>query len=90
MKHTPWEALESVNGGWCVRAGMQDIGLGRRPNGGYYGLLSRERAHLIAAAPELLEALREAITWDGWDQEGVAAVWLKQAQAAIAKAMGEG
>jgi hypothetical protein len=43
---------------------------------------------LFAAAPELLEALEEAIEWDGHDSEGVPAVWLNKARAAIAKARG--
>lgn len=43
-------------------------------------------ARLIAAAPELLEALEEAIEWDGCDSEGIDAVWLQKARAAIAKA----
>lgn len=38
---------------------------------------------------DLLEALSEAIEWDGCDEDGVDAVWLRQAQAAIAKAKGE-
>ena len=46
-------------------------------------------AHLIAAAPELLAALEEAVAWDGYDETGMAAVWLEEAERAIAKARGE-
>lgn len=45
-------------------------------------------AHLISAAPDLLEALEEAVEWDGQDSEGVDAVWLEKAREAIAKARG--
>ena len=83
MKYTPgpWEVVITSSGDTLIDTPRYRWSLGR--------LMSKADAHLIAAAPELLEALREAITWDGWDQEGVAAVWLEQAQAAIAKAMGE-
>ncbi len=46
-------------------------------------------ARLIAAAPDLLAALEEAVEWDGHDETGEPAVWLSQARAAIAKAKGE-
>ncbi len=46
-------------------------------------------ARLIAAAPELLEALEEAVFWDSHDEGDVPAVWLDKAKAAIAKARGE-
>ena len=46
-------------------------------------------AHLIAAAPDLLEALEEAVFWNGIDDEGVSAVWRDKAEAAIAKAEGK-
>ena len=38
----------------------------------------------------LLEALKQAVEWDGCDSEGVDAVWLEQARAAIAAATGAG
>lgn len=46
----------------------------------------RANAHLIAAAPDLLEALRYIVAWnpDGWDGDRARA----QALAAIAKAEG--
>ena len=50
---------------------------------------SAANARLIAAAPNLLAALNEAIAWDSHDTEDVEAVWLKQARAAIAKATGK-
>lgn len=45
-------------------------------------------AHLLAAAPELLEALQEAIEWDSHDDHDVPAVWLDVARAAVSKAKG--
>lgn len=45
-------------------------------------------ARLIAASPELLKALEEAINWNSHDDEGFPAVWLDQARAALAKAKG--
>jgi len=45
-------------------------------------------AHLISAAPDLLDALEEAANWDGYDEAGEPAVWLEKAMAAIAKAKG--
>lgn len=47
-------------------------------------------ARLISAAPDLLEALEEAVQWDSHDSEGVPALWLEKARAAIAKAKAKG
>lgn len=90
MKHTPgpWEWVD--NKGWFGLIGLVGSDgtrvLGDDPE------LNHDTPDgcLIAAAPELLEALQKAVMWDGWDQEGVTAVWLEQAQTAIAKATGEG
>ena len=46
-------------------------------------------ARLIAAAPDLLEALDEAIEWDSHDDMGWPALWLEKAETAIAKAKGK-
>lgn len=46
-------------------------------------------AHLVAAAPGLVDALLEAIIWDAYDEQGQPAVWLDKARAALAKARGE-
>ena len=48
-----------------------------------------ENAMLIAAAPDLLHALDEAIEWDSHDDMGWPALWLEKAETAIAKAKGE-
>jgi hypothetical protein len=62
----------------------------RLPNGGWDGPDGR----LIAAAPELLEALRNIVSalghegHDGWHSEPVHSSDVKQALAAIAKATG--
>ncbi len=38
------------------------------------------------AVPELVEALEKAIEWDGYDDTGVSALWLEDAQKALQKA----
>lgn len=43
-------------------------------------------AQLIAAAPDLLEALKQAVEWNGYDDKGEEAVWLTLAEEALAKA----
>jgi hypothetical protein len=39
-------------------------------------------------APELVEALRKAIEWDGYDEHGWPAVWLEEARALFARIEG--
>jgi len=58
---------------------------------GRYGPIYREAdARLIAAAPELLEALQEALDDWGFDKpDCVRLEWADKARAAIAKAKGE-
>lgn len=46
-------------------------------------------AQAISAVPNLIDALQEAIYWDGYDDEGEPAVWLSKARRAVAKAKGE-
>jgi len=46
-------------------------------------------ARLMAAAPDLLEALEVAIEWDSHDDMGWPALWLEKAETAIAKAKGK-
>ena len=85
-KHTqgPWQAI-----GTMVR-GRYALGENNRPGGliadcgGYYTPETSANARLIAAAPELLEALKWAV-----DNPNDDAYWIEQARAAIAKATGE-
>jgi hypothetical protein len=46
-------------------------------------------AALEARCDALAGALGEAIVWDGYDEDGVPAVWLDQADAALAQHKGE-
>lgn len=73
-KHTPgpWETFKGQDG-WGI------VGL----CGGYYGELSEANARLIAAAPELLEALHGLLLFPNNPREN------NKARAAIAKATGE-
>lgn len=87
--HTPgpWASVQS-NG---VKNGV--IAVDDDANDQFYigkmsGPDAEANARLIATAPELLEALEEAVQWDSHDSEGVPAVWLEKARAALAKARG--
>ena len=44
----------------------------------------RRYDEMKAQRDQLREALEEAVTWDSHDSEGVDAVWLEQARAAMA------
>jgi hypothetical protein len=49
-------------------------------------------AHLIAAAPDMLAALVQAVEWiedDRWGEDYICEEWYSEARAAIAKAKGE-
>lgn len=104
IKHTPgpWvvdigsyigctdEHYHSITAGCGYHVGNQDDGFELS------GCMSAANAHLIAAAPELLEALSDAlIDFDNWaahednhPHEHLVA-WAEKARAAIAKAKGE-
>lgn len=61
---------------------------------GVTGTYRDANAHLIAAAPELLDALRAAVDLYGkpggpWNVPGSAGCWITQARAAISQATGE-
>ena len=92
-KHTPgpWEITEDDYGDehWFGGDGNGQIQVNEWVNGGckkhpeMWGKLQAE-ARLIAAAPEMLEALKDAVR----DSESPGQ-WLDEARAAIAKATGE-
>ena len=60
-KHTPgpWFAQESIRDGWYICArDVEHIVVDSHDVGGFYGVIIKDAdARLIAAAPELLEAL---------------------------------
>lgn len=86
QQHTPgpWEILKGDHG-------RTIYSIGPLSSDEYAGTswleVSEPDAHLIAAAPELLEAL-ESVLVNCLDSEGLAAAYTK-ARAAIAKAKGE-
>lgn len=98
VQHTPgpFEAIKGAEKGDDLRCAVAAVRGDYRylvatiENGAPGDICDTEwaNAQLFAAAPELLEALEEAIEWDGHDSEGVPAVWLNKARAAIAKARG--
>jgi hypothetical protein len=51
--------------------------------------LEAQIAALEARCEALAGALGEAIVWDGYDEDGVPAVWLDQADAALAQHKGD-
>ena len=92
-KHTP--------GPWTVNYETDINGMENDPENGCAGLVDvahvymrtvpgrhEANARLIAAAPELLEALQEAVDRQAY-REGSGPNWWENARAAIAKATGE-
>ena len=84
--HTPgpWtyrQSPESAAGDWQVTARISDNAVMR------VGVHNEANARLIAASPELLEALRHAADWFNAMQVSVPAS--QHVKAAIAKATGE-
>ena len=86
MKHTsgPWTAVRRLDNTWAVMAPHYEP-FGPAPFDICNGLPDEE-ANLIAAAPELLEALENLITVD---DELLYPVAIEQARRAIKKARGE-
>lgn len=93
-KHTP--------GPWaCVRYSKKRFGLGQRGNGAFFLLqcvdddtdnpAARADARLIAAAPDLLEALEWAVSCLHFDKEDMPEAYaeLRRARAAIETARGK-
>ena len=92
----PWRVNGSLPGPTCDECGADtisdDIGIWSKSAPIAAAIMDARQesnAHVIAAAPELFEALEAACEWDGQDMEGVDAVWLDRARAALAKAKGE-
>ena len=88
-KHTPgpWKAtcrdMTYKGGDWSEDEFLQwEVEGPRAPFG--RGDFFQADARLIAAAPDLLEALRAAVA--DWDEEVSRGRWLEQARAAIKKA----
>jgi hypothetical protein len=103
MKHTPgpWVVDPAVRQGFTVYAPKEGFIVGTQDEEGRYGAIESEaNARLIAAAPDLLEALQQATSALEWRWERVANCAApvhetaiqeayNQARAAIAKATGE-
>lgn len=90
-KHTPgpWEIGElDMNGQRIVRGEHIEICTCWHHCVGSIEREMEENARLIASAPDMLEALEEALEWDGVDDYGVEAVWANKARAAVSKAKG--
>ena len=94
-KHTPgpWKCGQYLGHSfWVVHTDVGDRGRGMDIVEGVAGLTPEQRlanARLIAAAPELLDALKEivdAADGDGWNQLDAS---FKKARAAILKAKGK-
>lgn len=88
----PWNAVECETGsGWTVGPrrtdGVDYVADVHRLTSGRTDAESDANAHLIAAAPDLLKALRMARTWvAGFDHEDRARADLAVIDAAISKA----
>ena len=89
-KHTPgpWRVVR-VAAGFTIRAASRAVATlpslvvrGRRQQ-------AEADAHLIAAAPELLEALQLMVTWEDWIDDPDWLELVKDARGVIAKATGE-
>ena len=90
-KHTlgPWmvgysDGSGAREGEYCITNGTQAVVVGGESFGSSHGVRRIEDARLIAAAPDLLEALKQVVTRCGpRSQDG------QMARAAIAKAEGQ-
>lgn len=88
--HTPgpWTVLDHhgvhvlADGGLTVATVAYQLDFARVP-----GSVQIQNARLIAASPDLLEALEEAVTEESAYGNGCS--WIEKARAAIAKATGE-
>lgn len=94
-KHTkgPWIVMEYTDGEIqiCANGGNEKIAVMTWTTGGTPTENDRANAKLLAAAPELLEALREirnemSESGNTWEKSGKIALW--KANEAIAKAEG--
>lgn len=101
MKYTPgpWVVDPAVRQGFTVYAPKEGFIVGTQDEEGRYGAIESEaNARLIAAAPDLLEALCDMLEVHGvrWEHvrgdSSIPASWVElsdKARAAIAKAAGE-
>lgn len=88
-KHTPgpWRVDENA-GHWTVRCPCRGLEHVREADGNVCEVGYRPNAHLIAAAPDLLDAAKAFLAWWEDDHSKVPAGFAEIARAAIAKAEG--
>jgi len=89
--------LKSTPGPWVMFDHPDDdcsvVGIGSPENDSFAGshtscyLNPQANAHLIASAPDLLEALEKALLWT--DRENDVCEWRGEAECAVSKARGE-
>ena len=89
-KHTPgpWEVRKTASGNPFIYAGQLNVAGVAMVRAGVDSATAEANARLIAAAPELLEALIQAVAWIEGEITAVNA--LSKAHAAIAKATSTG
>lgn len=89
IKHTPWEVGQhpAISDGWIVRPVLFGSNVRVLPEweGGHVLIRDEKAAHLIAAAPEMKEALEEVVRWDAYPNSSCR----DRIKAALAKANGE-
>ncbi len=92
MKHTlgPWVVDPAVRQGFTVYAPKEGFIVGTQDEEGRYGAIKSEaNARLIAAAPDMLNALMDFVSYFGHDNDNGLDEMLTNARAAIAKATRE-
>lgn len=94
VKHTPWEVGQhpAVSNGWIVRPILfgSNVRVLPESEGGHVIIRDERIARLIAAAPDLLEALESLVEHtDGISLPVTAHMMRNRARDAIARARGE-
>jgi len=82
LTRAKWEAGVYDDAAPCIKAFARHREQSTAP-------LEAQIAALQARCEALAGALGEAIVWDGYDEDGVPAVWLDQADAALSQPKGK-